>query len=346
MDNEKTKTKVIQKMRTGEVKASAIAHPNIAFVKYWGKRHTGTAREKLNIALNKSVSMTLSDLRTYTTVEFGDYDRDQIIMNGEEVRDERVIDHLNLIRREADIDKKAKVFTENNFPTASGIASSASGFAALTVAACKAAGLDYGERDLSILSRQGSGSACRSIFGGYVVWKKSKISSESYAEQLADENYWELRDLIAVVSEARKKVSSIDGMSMTVQTSPLYMARLEEADKNANHAIEAIKNKDFDSLGQTIEYDSLLMHATMITTTPALLYWAPPSVAIMHAVVDMREEGIPAYHTMDAGPNVHVITLPEYTDKVEKRLKEIDGVKSILNCGPGPGAQEVYKHLF
>lgn len=324
------------------MKASAIAHPNIAFVKYWGKYN-----DKLYLPMNGSISLTLNELTSQTTVEFGNFKADQITLNKNDASDDKkILKQLDLIRQLAGITKRAKVVSNNNFPTASGLASSASGLAALTVAACKAAGLDYDKKQLSIITRQGSGSSCRSIYGGYVEWRMGASNDDSYAIQLADENYWDIRDIIAIVANREKKVKSTVGMEETVKTCPLYQGRLAVVNHHLAEVRAAITERDFKRLGEVAEYDSLMMHATMIATKPSLLYWAPGTVAIIHAIGDWRAEGLPVYHTIDAGANVHVITLPENAAEVEKRLRKVEGVNDIIHCRPGGDANLIEKHLF
>ena len=323
------------------MKASAIAHPNIAIVKYWGK-----IDEQLHLPANGSISMTLSNLLSHTTVEFGDFSRDSIVIDGKEVNDPKVQQHLNRIRQFARKDQKARVMSRNNFPSGSGIASSASGIAALTLAACRALELNLDARELSIIARQGSGSACRSIHGGFVEWVHSTTSEGSYAIQLADEHYWDVRDLITIVSTERKEVSSTAGMDQTAKTSPLYQARLAVVEENLQAVRAAIRFKNFEKLGEIAEFDTLLMHATMMTTRPPLLYWSPVTLRVMQVVRELREEGIPVYFTIDAGANVHVLTLPANITKVNTRLREIDGVMKVLHCQPGEAASIVPDHLF
>ena len=327
------------------MKATAIANSNIALVKYWGKYD-----EKLNLPMNGSISLTLDALKTTTTVNFSEKFKEDIIkINGKDVKDvskKNIISHLDLIRKLAKIKYKAEIASENNFPMGTGLASSASGYAALTVAACAAAGLDLDKKGLSIISRQGSGSACRSIYGGYVEWLAAKKSEESYAAQIADENYFDIRDIVAIVVSEEKKTSSRNGMTMTVKTSPLYHARLSTVNENLGKIKKAILNKDFTSVGQIAEFDSLLMHATMLTTKPALLYWSSGTISVMQVVEELRNEGVEAYYTIDAGPNVHVLVLPENSKEVERRLREVSGIINVVHNKPGGDAEISKKHLF
>ena len=206
------------------MKATAIAPSNIAFTKYWGKKD-----EVLRLPENGSISMCLSNLLTTTTVEFSpDFDKDEIIINGGGVEGgeaERVIKHLDRVRKMAGISDKAKMVSNNNFPSGTGLSSSASGFAALTLAASKAAGLNLPEKELSILARQGAGSACRSIPSGFVEWLDGDTSDTSFAVQIFPPNYWAIADVVAVVSEGRKEVATSAGHAMA-QSSPFMKTRL------------------------------------------------------------------------------------------------------------------------
>src|SRR3989344_3339050 len=206
------------------MKQTAIGPSNIAFTKYWGKKS-----EELRLPENGSVSMTLSHLLTTTTVEFSEkYNKDKITLDGEELNQskaERGIKHLDRIRKIANINLKAKVVSNHNFPSGTGLSSSASGFAALTLAASKAAGLNLSEKDLSILARQGSGSACRSIPSGFVEWLDGDTSETSYAKQIFPSNYWAIADVVAVVSEGKKEVPTSLGQQ-SASSSPFMAVRL------------------------------------------------------------------------------------------------------------------------
>ncbi|HLD85606.1 MAG TPA: diphosphomevalonate decarboxylase [archaeon] len=328
------------------MKATAIANANIALIKYWGKRD-----KDLILPYNSSISMTCDGLWSKTTVEFGNYDEDTIIINDEELKkDEKdVLGHLHRIKKMAGITKNTKVVSESNFPVAAGLASSASGLAALTLAATSAAGLKLNEKELSMLSRQGSGSASRSIHGGFVEWLKGEEDdgSDSYAKQLADKKYWpDFRMIACIVSEAKKATSSRAGMAQTVSTSPYYDGWLKSIDKDLQHMRKGIHNKDFTLVGSTAEHNALKMHATMMTTKPAIIYWALATIEIMHAVMYWREQGLESYFTMDAGPQVKILCLEKDVSKITKNLSELGGVKKTIICKPGDGAQLTKEHLF
>lgn len=327
------------------MKCTAIANSNIALIKYWGK-----ANDKLFLPTNSNLSITLDGLNSHTTVEFSSgYKEDIVNIDGKNMegeKREKVVRHLNLIRNMANSKLNAKAVSKNNFPSAAGMASSASGFAALTVAACASLGMNLDKKQISILSRQGSGSSCRSIYGGYVEWIKGEQSKDSYALQFADENYFDIRDIIAIVEQEEKKVSSRAGMTETIKTCPLYSSRVNAAEENLIKIKKAIKEKNFSEIGKISEFDCLLMHATMITTVPSLLYWSPETVKIIKLVQEWREEGLESYFTIDAGPNVHVLSLPENVKEIEKRLRELKEIKDIKNCKIGNDAKLTEEHLF
>lgn len=328
------------------MKATAIANANIALIKYWGKRD-----KELILPYNSSISMTCDGLWSKTTVEFGNYSDDTITINDEELKkDEKdVLNHVKRIKEMAGITKNAKIVSESNFPVAAGLASSASGLAALTLAASSAAGLKLNEKELSILSRQGSGSASRSICGGFVEWMKGKADNgkDSYAAQLAKPTHWpEFRMIACIVSEAKKATSSRAGMAQTVATSPYYKGWLDSIDDDLKNMRKGIQNKDFTLVGSTAEANALKMHATMMTTKPAIIYWAPATIEIMHSVMHWREQGLESYFTMDAGPQVKILCLEKDASKITKNLSELGGVKKTIVCKPGDGAQLVKEHLF
>lgn len=318
-------------------RATALAHPNIAFIKYWGNRD-----DTLRLPANGSISMNLAGLETRTTVAFDSkLASDQLTLNGAQASEEqrsRVSQILDLVRAVAGISSFALVESANNFPSGSGIASSSSAFAALALAASVAAGLQLDEAELSRLARRGSGSASRSVPGGFVEWHAGQRDADSFAVSIASPAHWALVDCIAVVSEAHKQVGSSAGHPLAA-TSPLQAGRLQGADARLAKVRNAVLGRDFAALAEVIELDSNLMHAVMMTSTPSLMYWQPASVAVMHAVRAWRAAGLPAAYTLDAGPNVHVITLTEHAAELGSRLAQIDGVIRILTAGAGEGAR-------
>ena len=319
--------------------AAAIAHPNIAFIKYWGNRDNN-----LRLPSNSSISMNLDGLFTRTIVSFQpSLSFDELIINGHEVLGkvlDRVSSILDLVRGMAGIKMKAEVMSENNFPAGAGIASSAAAFAALALAASKAAGLTLSERELSRLARRGSGSAARSVPAGFVEWQMGTGDEDSFAFSIAPADHWDLVDCIAVVTSAHKKTGSTEGHALA-GTSPLQDARLADSPRRIEICRDAILKKDFESFANIIEHDSDMMHAVMMTSSPPLLYWNSATLDIFHAVREWREGGLPAAYTVDAGANVHVICMREQAKEVEKSLRELPGVENVLVAGVGGSAKIV-----
>jgi diphosphomevalonate decarboxylase len=245
--------------------------------------------------------------------------------------------------------QKAKVVSETNFPVDAGLASSAAGIASLTLAATKAAGLELGERELTILARQGSGSASRSIPGGFVEWFRGQQENglDSFAESIASKDHWpEFRIIACIVSENKKPVGSRAGMSQTVETCPYYSASVESATRDLDVVRSAIKSRDFQALGSAAELNCLKMHATMMTTNPPLIYWTPQTLEVINAVRSWRKEGIPCYFTIDAGPQVKVLCLENEIKELAEKLESLEGVIRTVSCRPGGGARLVGEHLF
>lgn len=323
--------------------ATAISCSNIAFIKYWGNRD-----DYLRLPANGSISMNLAGLETTTTVLLAaGLSEDQFTLNGSPVGGaplERLGQHMDLVRKIARSRVHARVISVNNFPTGTGIASSASGFAALTAAACRAFGLAMSERELTILARRGSGSACRSIPGGYVEWAIGDNHETSCARTIAPADHWELVDLVAVVSREHKVVGSADGHRLA-SSSALQLARIVDSERRLDVCRKAIETLDFGLLAAIIEEDTLIMHAVMMTSHPALFYWLPATISIIRNVNAWRDEGIAAAFTIDAGPNVHVITTIESREIVRQRLAAIPGVVEVLVAKPGGPTRIIDQHL-
>jgi len=288
--------------------------------------------------------MNLDGLFTRTTVNFQpSLSSDALIISGHEVTGkglDRVSYILDIIRGMANIHDRAEVMTENNFPSGAGIASSASAFAALALAGSKTAGLDLSEPELSRLARRGSGSASRSIPSGFVEWQVGTGDEDSYAFSIAEPDHWELVDCVAIVSASHKKTGSTEGHAIA-PTSPLQDARVADASRRLELCRNAILNRDFDSFASIVELDSDMMHAVMMTSTPALHYWDPASLSVMSAVRQWRSEGLSVCYTVDAGPNVHVICPESEAETVEKQLREINGVMDVLVAKAGGAARLV-----
>jgi len=318
--------------------STALAHPNIAFIKYWGNRDNA-----LRLPVNGSISMNLAGLFTRTTVSFNSEKRDSLSINKQEVTGkglDRVSYILDLVRKMANIDERAEVTSENNFPAGAGIASSAAAFAALALASSRAAGLTLSEAQLSVLARRGSGSASRSIPAGFVEWQMGKDEADSYAFSIASADHWNLVDCVAIVSSSHKKTGSTEGHAIA-GTSPLQDARVEDAPRRIEICRNAILKKDFEAFANIIEHDSDIMHSVMMTSNPPLMYWQSATVEIFHQVREWRASGLPVGYTVDAGANVHVICLGDSAKEVEKRLREIPGVSDVLVAGVGGAAKVV-----
>jgi len=325
------------------MKATARAHSNIAFVKYWGRKD-----ESLRLPTNGSISMNLSNLYTTTTVEFiSSLKQDDIVVNG--VRDKainrRISKHLDRVRSITKKKLLAKVVSQNNFAADAGMASSASGFAALTVASIAATGVHLSEKELSILARQGSGSACRSIPDGFVEWLGGDTSEESYAYSLFKPNHWDICDVIAVISSKKKDIPTSIGQQ-NAQTSVFFNTRLKHINEKIKRCKELLKEKNFDEFGKLVELEALELHSIMFTSWPSLIYWEPVSLTVMKTVAKLREEGIPAYFTIDAGPNIHIVCFKKYVEGVKKRIDTIPGVSETIMNTASTGSHLIEDHLF
>jgi diphosphomevalonate decarboxylase len=320
--------------------ATAVAHPNIAFIKYWGNRD-----QNLRLPVNGSLSMNLDGLHARTQVTFDpELCCDDVLWINGQVKGEealrRVSRFLDLVRQMAGSRLYARVVSENNFPMGAGIASSAAAFAALALAATRASGLELDEAGLSRLARRGSGSACRSIPAGFVEWQVGEAEPDSYAFSIAPPEHWALVDCVAVLKSGHKPVGSTEGHRFA-GASPLQAARVADTPRRLAICRSAIRQRDFSALAEIIEQDSNMMHAVMMTASPALFYWEPGSLEIMKAVPTWRKAGLAAAYTLDAGPNVHVICEASTAEEVARRLHEIPGVQQIFTARPGGPACEV-----
>ena len=325
-------------------KTTAAAGPNIAFVKYWGD-----ADPALHLPANPSASITLGGLSTVSTVVFADdLDEDDVAIDGAPASDQarrRVAGHLDRVRALASTELRAHVVSKSDFPTGAGLASSASAFAALTLAATSALGLDLSEEALSSLARIGSGSACRSIPGGYVQWQAGEDQESSYARSFAPPDHWQLVDCIAIVSKAHKPVGSSEGHARA-PSSPLFEARVRAASQLVERCIAAVLGRDLPALGRAMEADAVMLHAVAMTSDPPIHYWAPETVRVMRAIVDWRAQGLESYFTIDAGPNVHCFCELEDATALCGRLLALDGVEEVRATVPGEGARLVAAHLI
>ena len=323
------------------MKATALAHPNIAFIKYWGIRD-----EALRFPANDSLSMTIGPLTTRTTVEFDHkQNQDTLVLNGEKVAGKtltRMQGFMDRLRKVGNQPVFAKVTSDNNFPTSSGLASSASAYAALALAGTAALGLNLSKSELSSLARFGSGSASRSILGGFVTWQTDLSSNSSFATSFATPDHWRLCDCIAVVSRSHKAVSSQDGM-LNAGSSPFQAARIADTQRRLDVCKRAILERDFDAFAQVVEQDSNMMHGVMMTANPPLFYWHPQSLALMKAIKTWQAEGLPVTYTLDAGPNVHVLCPQTLAEKIVQRLESFPGVLEVIQAFPAGEARLIHE---
>ncbi len=328
----------------GDSTATARAHSNIALAKYWGKRDA-----RLNIPAVGSLSVTLDGLYTDTTVTFEHGLRqDELWLNGQRESPDhpgfrRVATLMELVRSRASTEARARIVSTNNFPTGAGLASSASGFAALAVAACAASGVEQSQRQLSLLARRGSASAARSIFGGYVELHtgSSDDGEDAFAEPLMSADDWPLSVVVAITEEGAKAVSSTEGMSATSASSVFYRSWLENSEDALDQMRAAVLDRDLERVGELAESSCLAMHALMLTTRPALLYWNAATMSAIHAVRAMRGEGTPVYFTIDAGPQVKALCRQSDADTVSRTLSAVPGVRDVRTTGLGPAAHLV-----
>ncbi len=325
--------------------ARATACSNIALVKYWGKR-AGTDPD-LNLPDVGSLSLTLADLSTDTTVEPAPGGADVFELDGAPLTGrpaERVATHLDRVWTAAGGSgprPACRVVSRNHLPTAAGLASSASGFAALTVAAAAAFGADLDATALSALARRGSGSAARSIFGGFVRLDRGRAldGSDCTARPVAGPDHWDVRLIVVRTAAGPKAVGSTEGMERCRTTSPYYPAWVETSEADLDAATAAVEARDLDALGPIMEHSCFKMHAAMMASRPPLLYWRGPTVEAIRAVWSLRDEGLSAYLTIDAGPHVKVLCAAADAATVAERMGTVPGVEAVSIHAPGPDAR-------
>lgn len=314
--------------------ATVRAHANIALAKYWGKANVAK-----NLPAVPSLSLTLAGMRTTTEVSFApELERDELFLAGVAQQGkplERASKLLNEVRGIAGVTSFARVRSFNDFPTASGLASSASGFAALALGATQALGLELPFERVSALARAASASAARSLFGGYV---ELAAGAES-ALRVAAPEHWPLKMLVAVTSEAAKDTGSTDGMQHTARTSPYYPSWVADAPRLFEEVKAAVLARDFQRLGPAVEQSALMMHASMLAASPALIYFRPATLAVIEVVRAQRRAGLAACFTIDAGPHVKVLVEPRDAASVRAALAGAEGVLRVLESEAGPDAQ-------
>lgn len=316
--------------------ATARAGANIALVKYWGKRD-----QRLNLPAAGSISVTLAGLETRTTVTPDPaMGADRFLLDGVEHPPGRVGAVLDLMRERAGETVPCLVESENNFPTGAGLASSASGFAALVTAAAMALGLDLSDRQRSELARLGSGSAARSIFGGFAEMAPGQRSdgSDAVAHPLLAAQEWPLEVVVAITDSGSKAVGSREGMNHTMRTSPYYRSWVATVADDLDSARAAIAARDFDALGEVAEHSALKMHASMLAARPGLVYWNAATLSCLHAIRALRSGGTGVFFTVDAGPQVKAVCQPGEGERVADLLRGQPGVREVLITGLGAGA--------
>lgn len=329
---------------TDPVAVTAVAHPNIALIKYWGKRDASR-----NLPDAGSVSITLDSLTTTSILRPASDGNTRVRINDRSdpqaaPKVQRCIQQMALLGGlETTDDRLAAVdlVSSNNFPTAAGLASSASGFAALVTAANALLETDLGLDQLSVIARMGSGSAARSLFGGFVRMHRGQQAdgSDAHAEQHAPASHWPLAVVIAVTCEQRKTVNSTDGMGRSKRTSPYHDAWVRTTEEDIAHCLAAIDRKDFEHLAQLSEHSCLKMHASMMASRPPLLYWNPATLAVIQEIIALRATGVGVFFTVDAGPQVKAVCLPEHADRVSQHLSQMSNVLSVQRTGLGEGAR-------
>lgn len=299
-------------------KFRAKAHSNIALIKYWGKED-----EDLIIPKNNSISLTLDALYTETEVSFIDKDNDLFYLNDElqgEKEHKKISAFIDIFRKISGNRSKVHVKSYNHVPTAAGLASSASGYAALSMALNSLFELNFNKKDISKLARRGSGSAVRSIYGGFVEWEKGNNHETSFATKIDDAN-WDIAMIILVLNDGKKTISSRVAMKKTIETSPLYNAYVESSHIDIKEIKKAIINRDFIQMGKIAEHNAMKMHATMLSSNPPIMYFEEKSIRAINKVKELREKGFDIFYTMDAGPNVKIICKKSQAKDIISQIK-------------------------
>jgi diphosphomevalonate decarboxylase len=322
------------------MQATAVAHPNIALIKYWGKRDF-----ERNIPAVGSLSITLDGLTTTTSVFFDtELGEDEFLLGGRAASEMagRVTRCLDLVRERVGVRTRARVESNKDFPTAAGLASSASGFVALVTAADAALGADIPQVELADMARRASGSAARSIFGGFVELRLTPDGPRpTETRQILEPSAWPLRVAVAVTETGPKEIGSTEGMVRTERTSPYYEGWVNSSEDDLAEARGAIARRDFEALADVSESSCLKMHAVMLSARPGLVYWNGATVECIRRVRELRANGVPVFFTIDAGPQVKAVCAPEAFDRVAAELAEAEGVQQVLASGLGEGARVV-----
>lgn len=324
-------------MRGISMKASAIAHPIQGLIKYHGLRD-----ESLRIPFHDSISVATWPTATHTTVEFGRFPTDTASIDGRPLQGrelERVVTVVDEVRRRSGVDLRFRMASRNNFPSNVGLGASASGFAALAVAAAKAAGLKLSLEQLSVIARRGAGSASRSVTGAFSRWRAGFEDEESFSYQIASEEF-QMGIVIALVPALK----STEEAHRAVLSSPFFHSRLAFVHEALAEMENAIRKRNIDKIGMLAERDSLILHGITMTGLDEMILWRPETVKVILEVRKMRSEGIPAYFSIDTGATVYVNTWPERVKEVDSRLRSL-GLETIA-CGVGGSAKLTKNHLF
>lgn len=317
------------------------AYTNIALIKYWGKRN-----KELFLPVTSSLSLTLGEFYTDTTLEWNrDSIHDTFTLDGQ-IQDANAIDKvsrfINMFRDLSGIQRPVHVKSINHVPTAAGLASSASAFAALASSCNDLFGTQLSDKELSTYARRGSGSATRSLFGGFTMWHEGvgNDSDSSYAEMI-DSADWDIGMVVVMINKQQKKISSRVGMEHTIETSPFYKLWPETVAEDLNAIIPAIKEQDIKTIGQIAEHNAMKMHATIIAANPSMTYWEPESLTAINTVRELREAGIDCYFTMDAGPNVKVICRLSQADQIKEAFEKHFSSDRLVITGPGKSPHKI-----
>jgi phosphomevalonate decarboxylase len=319
------------------MKGSAVAHPIQGLIKYHGLKD-----EKLRIPFHDSISVATSPTSSHTTIEFGSFKRDSASIDGKPIHGrelERVVSVVDEVRKRAGMRKRLRMASRNNFPSNVGLGASASGFAALAVAACEAADLKLSLEQISVIARRGAGSATRSVTGAFSRWKAGFEDEESYSYQIESEDL-QMGIVVALIPAFK----FTENAHRAVLTSPFFHSRLAFVHGALAEMESAIRRHNIEKIGLLAERDSLILHGITMTSLDEMMLWRPDTVKVILEVRGMRAEGIPAYFSIDTGATVYVNTRPKHVPEVEKRLKNL-GMKTIT-CHVGGGARVTEDHLF
>jgi phosphomevalonate decarboxylase len=319
------------------MKGSAKAHPIQGLIKYHGLKD-----EILRIPFHDSISVATSPTVSHTTIEFGGSESDAATVDGRELAGrelERVLSVVDEVRRRSGTKEKFKMVSNNNFPSNVGLGASASGFAALTLAACEATGLRLSLEQMSVIARRGAGSATRSVTGAFSRWKTGHEDEESYSYQIASEDF-QMGIVVALIPAFKYTESA----HKAVLSSPFFHSRLAYVHGALAEMESAIRKRDIDGIGILAEKDSLILHGITMTGLDEMILWRPETVKVILEVRKMRAEGVPAYFSIDTGATVYVNTLPKLVPEVETRIKSL-GIET-LRCEVGGEAKTTREHLF